>query len=58
MVVGSLLAVQFLNEPFEDEAGNIHPSAMQHALKRMEGERATLHEAIRPPCDVHGHPAA
>lgn len=52
VVVAGLILVAFFDRPYQDTAGAVRPTAMEHALTAMELERP----AQSPPCDASGRP--
>ena len=54
MVVVSLLMVQFLDHPFDEQSGSIRPTAMAESLATMDAEDAVVTPGVRPRCDPRG----
>jgi hypothetical protein len=57
VVTASLLTIAFLDNPYGDHEGAIHPAAMKATLVSMEHERSARHP-LALPCNISGQPVA
>jgi len=58
LVVASLLAVEMLSSPFQNENGSIEPTGMQYSLDTMRAELAKDGTVLPLLCDAHGIPVS
>jgi hypothetical protein len=57
LVVTSLLAADFLDNPYREGAGSLDPEAMEQAVGAMEDERGEHQQAAPLPCSPSGEEA-
>jgi hypothetical protein len=56
VIVSGLVVVAFLDSPYGEHAGAIHPTEMQRTLHLMEQTRTPSFTSLRVPCDKRGTP--
>jgi len=54
LVSASLVLVWFLDHPYEDSTGSVHPTEMERTIENMERE----HPGLSPPCTENGELSA
>ena len=54
VIVGTLLLIRFLDDPYHPGAGALKPVAMERTLKVLDEYRRALGEEDPPPCDEKG----
>jgi hypothetical protein len=56
IILAGLLAIRFLDNPYEDRSGSIKPVEMTRTLQLMEVQNRRLDPNLRLPCDDRGNP--
>jgi multisubunit Na+/H+ antiporter MnhB subunit len=56
VIVSALVVVAFLDSPYGEHTGSIHPTEMQRTLRLMEQTRSPSFASVRVPCDARGAP--
>jgi hypothetical protein len=58
VIVLTLLAINALDNPYQDALGRIEPVAMERSLRILDTERAIVNDTAPLPCRADGDPAA
>jgi hypothetical protein len=56
VIVSALVVVAFLDSPYGEHTGAIHPTEMRRTLRLMEQTRSPSFASVRVPCDARGTP--
>jgi Protein of unknown function (DUF4239) len=56
VIVSGLVVVAFLDSPYGERAGSIHPSEMRRTLHLIEDTRTPSFASLDVPCDERGEP--
>jgi hypothetical protein len=54
VIVGTLLLIRFLDDPYDPGLGALRPVAMERTLEGLDGYRRVVGDSAPPPCDEHG----
>lgn len=55
VIAATLLLLQFLDHPYNDDIGGIRPVAMERAMRIIDHELGATSRVIQPPCDERGN---
>jgi hypothetical protein len=58
VIVVTLLAINALDNPYQNPVGEIEPVAMKRSLRILGSERAIVNDTAPLPCDARGDPAS
>ena len=56
VVVSMLLLIGFLDSPFHNGVGGVHPTAMERTLRIIDESLQAVGERVELPCDARGRP--
>jgi hypothetical protein len=54
VIVGTLLLIRFLDDPYDPGLGSLRPVAMERALEVLDDYRRVVGDSAPPPCDAQG----
>jgi hypothetical protein len=58
VIVAMLLLIRFLDSPFHEGVGGVHPVAMERTLRMVDEAIEATGTRVAVPCDERGNPSS